>query len=530
MVNTTINARVGTKVRLSGLSAAPMNGRVGIIESTNHDKGRHVVNVQSIGGSEGGEKMKIRPGNLEVVALPTWPLNNETAAALQRSIQEPRCMIMRSLVAGTYEIKWRRAGEKQFQRLASLESVFSLHLDSVIQIIWRDPKAKVVSKRDLLNSGMPGPADRGQHRVAGTLEFTYLDPATLAMEFHTMTTHLSPDDYKFIDGNILYLMGEYHLFGSAVINFMAAGSVAPVIPRNSAVRAWADCASTRDLARFAAEVQEMGRQGLRNRQVPRGSNILTTTAMINGRGESEKVLPWMSYEGDFPLRGQAELPGWWKRAVGPWDSAMAIIFEGGGSSETIPCMFFASQADPKGNGCALDPGFDYSASGITPCQLRHDEEWLNRCRVVRRRTPSRMWLCGGCGEYAGDSACTSCAESSPAFLCGQCPATLGMLQCAPCVAANMQPQKKLESSVGQQQRFMSTQPQSAEQVQENAASALGMQLPRMPLGVGPNYFAAATYDQCARCGKNEGKLLKCSRCKNTVCFFLMHPPPNYCTV
>ena len=164
----TINARVGTTVRLSSLSSADMNGKLGVIESTNIPGLRHVVLLES------GNKVRVKPDNLEIIKLPAWPVNLRGLVDLQRSLQEARCMILQSLVAGTFELKWRaqESSNHQFLPLANPEDVFALPVDSLLQILWRDPKAKKVPERQQKMRGLPGPEDKGQNRLAGTLEFT----------------------------------------------------------------------------------------------------------------------------------------------------------------------------------------------------------------------------------------------------------------------------------------------------------------------------------------------------------------------
>lgn len=232
-------------------------------------------------------------------------------------------------------------------------------------------------------------------------------------------------------------MGEssHEKFGSALVNFLAKGSVAPPPPENAAVRDWQKCSA---MLEFQCCVQNMSARAQRGSSnaltntLSMNSNSMSAVAMLNHRQNNAMHFPFVSDNSDFPCEGKVELPGWWKRAIEPWDSALAAVFAAGGSLSTIPCMFHGSLAAPSGFGCAAPPGLYAYKSNQPSCCLLHDDAWLDRCRTFRRTKPVAMWLCSGCATYAGDSPCPTCPANLPEFLCGACPLTVGHLQCGTC--------------------------------------------------------------------------------------------------
>ena len=73
---------------------------------------------------------------------------------------------------------------------------------------------------------------------AGTVEFDYLDPASLAMELFTVGSTHCQDDFRIFDGGLLYIMGEAQIFFNAVLNFKERGSCAPPVPADARVQRW----------------------------------------------------------------------------------------------------------------------------------------------------------------------------------------------------------------------------------------------------------------------------------------------------
>jgi hypothetical protein len=384
------------------------------------------------------------------------------------------------------------------------DECFTLAPGSLLRFRWFDPDVfpnEATVPKHLFRS------DKIDGASAGTHEFAYYDPASVAMELHSTVSRNSCEDFRVADGSLIYFAGTSY-WGSALLHFATSGSCAPPSPPDARIGKWGDTAPYRGMATFATQLESM--MNSTTQPLP-GSAISMQhhghTLLDPGRSQAHCItvqlkekatreLPWL-YDnrhdvGDPLPQNKDEIPSWWETAVSPWDRVMQRMFDGGAARDSLPCQFFATSADPRGAGCKT-----------LQCAFCHDTWWLEWDRDMRANP--RVCVCGAFAE----ERCTSCVKS---WFCGQCPKTLGVVRCPVCVRAN-KPALVARSTVGagEHDRLGTAQPKpgsNRETVRDT---------------IGPDWHTTGR-PQCGFCGKVEGELLKCSGCKNTV--FCSTPCPK----
>ena len=533
----------GTRVRLFGLTKATLNDAEGTVKAAKHKARRLVIELA------GGRRIAVKPSNLRVLRMPVPPRNplrrlESTAemARLQRDVNMQRAKIARAVVAGTFITEFRHSGGTSFVKLVPAD-VLQLPLrEATVRLTWWDPDCtERPPARPIELQG-----HLGEHST-GTLEFVYHDPCSLAIELSVFLSSRTLDDFKMFDAGLLRLMGEPELFGSALLHFVATDTCCPAPLAKSPVRRWGKTVQVQTMERFIRKTQDVQigspakkRFGSRSMACTILAGIIPKDADLSKLPASVHVqVPWLNdvfREGYIPT---LELPGWWRAATAPWDSAFKTLFEGKGALSSIPCYFWGSAAAPDGLGCCARPGFDYSASDVEPCPFAHDEQWLAQARALRTRNHS---ACAGCQAYAGHCPCATCSYK---WLCGSCTATIGRVQCLACEQARRPIPEATRSQVDNPiglatftggTRYTTTK--NSEEAAQNAREALSAftgdsrytssvqnvsnalsQLkpaaaPPTPECDSPMMVDITAPPCCAACGATEGKLDMCSGCQN----------------
>jgi hypothetical protein len=103
-------------------------------------------------------------------------------------------------------------------------SMMDCPVNCTLRVKWRDPLVPPNNLRPAEGSNTRGGDQAGR---AGTHEFAYYDPASIAMELHAMSTGLCDDPYQAMRCGPMRLTGTPDNWWSAVLNFARYGSVAP---------------------------------------------------------------------------------------------------------------------------------------------------------------------------------------------------------------------------------------------------------------------------------------------------------------
>lgn len=89
----------------------------------------------------------------------------------------------------------------------------------------------------------------------GRWHFEAYDSASLAMELHMINRGIV-DEYKVLDGGLMYLIGEPQLFWPMMINYRLAGSCCPPFPPGAPISTYAECIPTRTLEHFHTTLKD----------------------------------------------------------------------------------------------------------------------------------------------------------------------------------------------------------------------------------------------------------------------------------
>ena len=225
----TIESRPGTRVELAGLSTVSMNGRRAIVSDADFKLGRLIVSLESTPK----KRVKVKPENLLVLRLPP-PTNAMVKFAALQQHQLRRCKVVQGIVNDCYEVLYRSRGATgRFKRLGSPSGIFQLPQEATVHLIWWDPACDIRPPKRPISAS----EHLGEHST-GTLEFTYWDPCSLAIELYTLASCRTLDDYISFDGGLLRAIGETEIFGNAILHFIAAGSCCPTPPTNATVHKW----------------------------------------------------------------------------------------------------------------------------------------------------------------------------------------------------------------------------------------------------------------------------------------------------
>jgi len=349
-------------------------------------------------------------------------------------------------------------------------------------------------------------------KSGGYFEGEYYDPSAMACELYAISTGVV-DDYRVLDGSLLYIVGIPSLFWSAVINFRHTESVAPFIPtRTTGGLNWGDAKPVKAARRLWRKDEPpssplVSRQHALRQKKKQDSSTTSQALILMTRCLQPEALggfkragvsvpqtlrrvPWMKGvvdEGDVT----SEMPPWWREAVEPWDD----VFRAGlATPVATPCMFYATKCGAGGLGCL---------SGDT-CAFRHDRGWYDMDLDLRKHPRA----CYACSVFA-DRRCIVC--NGP-FFCGECPETLGRTRCPAC-----------DDQAAARDGDDDDQDDDA---RTRAAATyygqtLGTQSSRVPRedddddGDSRGRLRATTPPSCGYCGKVEGSLRRCSRCRNT---------------
>jgi len=438
--------------------------------------------------------------------LPRWkpscfahlPSDRVEEIANLQITQTFRVAMTRAAACGTYEVSWKKPGSS-FNKLDAGKTIMNIPPGCTLRIRWHDPQ---VDPATLPPNVCTSTEDLMSHpRPAGTVECEFYDAAALAMEFHTIASATSFSDFKHLDGGLLYLIGEPHLFWCSVLHFAAFSSCAPPFPPDAALRGYEDSVYYQEFSRIHSELSSQ----YMAKEPPPGSAVvcqsrmqaivveiqllqeMKKTACVADQQLMYRKLPWgREHHGahcHLPTR-EAELPQWWVDAVQPWDRVMKIMFDGRGEVGSVPCMFYATKLAPGGIGCLAPPGYDYSRCSVRPCPCHHDNVWFNHAEDMRKHP--RICICGA---YASQ-ACLGCREK---FFCGNCPETLGVIGCNKCLSEGKVHESDAMVTAGDERCYHRSS--------------------MMPGGV---QGVACTPQSCAHCGATEGNMRRCANCKITA--------------
>ena len=153
--------------------------------------------------------------------------------SLQQSLQLDRSVVARAAACGTYSVMVKLPSETQFKEVKPQHDHRSLLPGSKLRVKWYSPDCDPINipHQEFQNDKLSG--------LAGTQEFNYYDPATMAIEFQCISTG-AVDDFRTFDGGLLYLMGDAEYFWNAVLHYASNQTCAPPFSKskNTVMKDW----------------------------------------------------------------------------------------------------------------------------------------------------------------------------------------------------------------------------------------------------------------------------------------------------
>ena len=191
-------------------------------------------------------------------------------------------------------------------------------------------------------------------------EILFLSPASLAMELLSFQDGKVDPHYKFLEGGLLYLVGEPHCFWSLLIHLRATGKCFPPQPSGQTTWNWRSTWCAAEMLRImvplaghsrsptslggpqAAPLHGASRSMAAVRCADVASNHLAPffePVMASGVGDAMMGLPIADDASSYDaLMGEGSLPDWWRDLESLWGGVIARAW----AEKKAPCMFFNS--------------------------------------------------------------------------------------------------------------------------------------------------------------------------------------------
>lgn len=207
------------------------------------------------------------------------------------------------------------------------------------------------------------------------------------------------EEFRFLDGGPLYLIGEPQLFWPMVIYFKLTGSCCPPLrprPLEDMPLFLDDTVAGKSVAQAMRHMQGfVNMPGQPPIQMKMESRSVAYVSILHKRHPSffppnflkfgERVaLPTdrATLEADFK---------WWVEAAAPWDKLLRVMSEAPGDVGHMPCMFYCTPI-----GCMT--------ARIEECAYRHYPKWKKEVKDLQ--AVPRFY--GTCRKYASSTRCARC--------------------------------------------------------------------------------------------------------------------------
>ena len=232
-------------------------------------------------------------------------------------------------------------------------------------------------------------------------EILFLSPASLAMELHCMSLGAPSDEhFKFLQGGILYLIGESHLFWSMMIHRKATGKCFPPQPSGQHTWTWAKTWAALEANRLTNPIMKIATSSSAAAASPPRPTAMHMTSrsmasllifdqrsILSGRAPDfvnivAETFPLLaaSFPGDLPDRNHmmeaGSLPLWWTQCEDLWGGALnRATVEG-----KVPCQFHCTPM-----GCLATT----HGGGPSACVGFHDEQYKHEIEILQLAAHAR---------------------------------------------------------------------------------------------------------------------------------------------
>lgn len=193
--------------------------------------------------------------------------------------------------------------------------------------------------------------------------FNFLRPASLAVELESNNDDNNGTslDFKVLEGGILYLIGETHLFWSMMIHRRATGFC---FPPGKQGEKWGGTWCFREIDQLMTGLMAASSNLPVGSRIQNRSRSLAATVLVNKKLTGVTYIDVLDEERSIPISSQT-LPSWWKHLEEMWGGVINRAVEHG----KAPCMFHCTPT-----GCRA-----------TVCCAMHDELWKTVVVAVKMR-------------------------------------------------------------------------------------------------------------------------------------------------
>jgi hypothetical protein len=201
--------------------------------------------------------------------------------------------------------------------------------------------------------------------TGGSRKCLFLSASSLALELHAMESARVDPHFKYLEGGILYLIGEPHLFWSMLIHWHNnAGVCLPV--QNDCGHKWEDTWCRKEFDTLASSVMASGLTPSAGRIKMNSRSQACVDFMMN-RDNMLQMFGISLMEENIPP-SRALWPDWLEPCCALWSGVLARVAEI--DSSRPPCMFYCTPT-----GCQ---------AGENQCVAAHDREWQRRVEEIKR--------------------------------------------------------------------------------------------------------------------------------------------------
>jgi hypothetical protein len=200
----------------------------------------------------------------------------------------------------------------------------------------------------------------------------FLSPASLVMEMMSMTDGKLDKNFKYLEGGLLYLIGEPHLFWSMMIHRKAKGMCFPPQPDTQRTWSWAQTWAMLEMERLNGPVVAARGQSMLSSINVKSRSLSALVLFENLRSPDSAraaTLKFVAAARSNEDHLMTNLPSWWTECETLWSGVIDRAWRR--SPPTAACMFFCTPV-----GCM---------AGASSCVAFHDEQYKNEITKIKTR-------------------------------------------------------------------------------------------------------------------------------------------------
>lgn len=247
---------------------------------------------------------------------------------------------------------------------AGVDGAFNIH-----DLTTRQPVHELSDLQNCHQYRVEWMSQREGAEGGGQNEFLFLSAASLALEMHALTLGDADEHFKYLEGGILYLEGEPHLFWSMMIHLKMTGACIPFERR--ADSKWEETWCIQEMEKMMFPLMAGG-SGSSRTPLKMASRSLALISFMQRRKSGN--LFGVSLDELYIPTDPSLLPAWWGASNLLWTSMLERAAEAGAGRGRVPCMFYCT---PRG-----------CEAGESSCLGYHDGEFKSKIDQIKLTSPN----------------------------------------------------------------------------------------------------------------------------------------------